>query len=230
MNENKASGIKEYLDIPAGKNTLFVKVTDSNGISSTAEGEFSYKGTYLDPSLIDNKKIKIVATDNEGLQSLAYKWNNEEEKMEEAPSISTKQMEMTADIPIGLNTITFIAVNNRNEITRKEMEVQGITKPTIRVYYNSDKTLFTIKLKDDQGIESYSYRVSSAKVKDVAEDNQIKENFKEKLVKVTENTVQGNSELEITDKVGIVDEFNYLEIKVKNIEGAEETLTGWCAK
>ena len=228
--ENKSSGINEYIDIPSGNNTLFVKVTDVNGIYSTTEGEFSYKGTYIDPSLIDNKKIKIVATDNEGLQSLSYKWNSEEPAMKEAESINNKRLEMTADIPIGHNTITITAVNNKNEITKKEMEVQGITKPTIRVNYNSDKTLFTIRLKDDQGIESYTYRLSSAKVEDIAENNQIKENFKEKLVKETENTVQGNAELEITDKLALVEGFNYLEIKVRNIEGAEETLTGWCAK
>ena len=90
--------------------------------------------------------------------------------------------------------------------------------------------MFTIKIKDDQGIESYTYKLYSAKIEDITKDGKIIENFKEKLVKVTENSVQANKELELTDKLAIADGFNYLELKVKNIEGAEEEIVGWCVR
>ena len=37
------------------------------------------------------------------------------------------------------------------------MSVKGITKPTMKINYNSEKTMLVIKLDDEQGIESYSY-------------------------------------------------------------------------
>lgn len=227
---NKMNGIKEYIDIPADTNTLFVKVTDINGTFSKIEKEFSYEGTYMEPYILDSKQLKIVAKDVDGLQSLAYKWNSEEQVMKEAENLDTNLIEITTDIPVGRNTITFIAVNNKNEVTRKEMEVQGITKPTIRVNYNSDRTLFTVKLHDDQGIESYSYKLSYAKLEDVAENGNFKENFQEKLTISKENNIQSNSELDVVDKISLEDGFNFLEVKVKNIEGIEETISGWCVK
>lgn len=233
LKENKTNGIKEYIDIPAGKNTLNITVTDINGIYSKTEEEFTYQGTYfMDPILVDNnKKIKFVATDNEGLQSISYRWNSEEPVMKEAENTNTKTMEIETEIPVGINTVQIIAINNKNEKAVKEIpQIQGITKPTIKVNYNSDRTLFTIKIKDDQGIESYTYKLYSAKIEDITKDGKIIENFKEKLVKVTENSVQANKELELTDKLAIADGFNYLELKVKNIEGAEEEIVGWCVR
>ena len=230
INEKRSSGINEYLDIPAGTNTLKVKATDVDGVFSTVQGEYSYEGTYMDLSVIDSKNLKIQVTDVEGLQSVKYRWNSEEEVMQEAENINTKTMEITTDIPIGINTITVTAVNNRNEKESKEMTVQGITKPTIKVNYNSDRTLFTMKLNDDQGIESYSYKLYNAKVEDVAENGQLLDNFKEKLIKQKENEVQASGDREITDKLALAEGFNYLEIKVKNIEGAESVITGWCVK
>lgn len=229
ITESTSTGITEYIDIPAGTNKLHVKVTDSEGKFSELEKEYSYKGTYMDVSVIDNN-IKIIVTDVNGLQSVTYNWNTEEKVTQYAENTNQETIEIITEIPSGINTITVVSVNNENETTTKEKTVQGITKPTIKVMFNSDRTLFTINLKDDQGIESYSYTLYHAKVEDIAENGSLREDFKERLTKGASNNVTANGTLELIDKVELVEGFNYLEVKVRNIEGAEEIFTGWCVK
>ena len=230
ISENKASGIAETIEIPAGTNTLHVKVTDMEGKYATAEKEYSYKGTYMDVYVVDNKNLRIKVIDVNGLQSVTYNWNNDEKITEYAEDTDTQTMEIETAIPVGMNTINVTAVNNENEKVTMNKDVQGITKPTIYVTFNSDRILFTMKIKDDQGIESYSYTLYRAKVEDIAENGELIPNFEEKLIKVTSNEVQGNGQMDITDKLELADEFNYLVIRAKNVEGAEEVFSGWCVK
>ena len=231
LNENETNKVTESIDIPAGTNNLYVKVVDVNGKYASKEKEFSYDGTYMDLSVVDNSKLRIVVTDTKGLQSVTYNWNTEEGITEYAENTETETIEIETAIPTGMNTITVTAVNNENKKVTKEQQVQGITKPTISITYNSDRTLFTIKMKDDQGIESYSYALYNAKVEDIAENGQLISNYKDKLTEVkSSNGIQGNGKLEITDKLELVEGFNYLIVKAKNIEGAEAVFSGWCVK
>lgn len=231
LTENKSNKISETVEVPAGTNTLNVVAIDEKGKFSKVEQKFSYDGTYMDLSVLDNKKIKIAVTDVNGLQSVTYKWNSEEEVVKYPESFNSKTLEITSDIPIGLNTILVTAINNKNEKQTKEMSVQGITKPTAKVNYSEDRTFFVLRLTDAQGIESYSYTLYYAPVEEVAKDNKLIENFKEKLTKDKSEEIKANGELEINNTdIKLKDGFNYLQITVKNVEGAEETISGWCVK
>ena len=121
-------------------------------------------------------------------------------------------------------------MNRANAVENKEMQVKGVTKPTMKINYNSDRTMLTLKLNDEQGIESYSYKLSTAPISEIAENGNIREDFKDKLAIVTSQTKQGNSQQSITEQLPFEQGFNYLEITIKNIEGVEETFSGWCAK
>ena len=204
--DNFTGSIDEEIDIPGGTNTLNIRVVDVDGKTATATQKFTYKGTYMDLSVIDNKSLKIIVTDMIGLQSVTYSWNGEQEQT------------------------VYPDENNQSKIEIKEMQVKGITKPTMKINYNSDRTMLNLKLNDEQGIESYSYKLSSAPISEIAENGNIIPNFKEKLTVVTSQTKQGNKQTSITEQLPFQTGFNYLEITIKNTEGVEENFSGWCAK
>lgn len=228
--ENFNGNLEEEIDIPGGTNIVNIKVIDTNGKIARASGEFTYKGSYMDLSVIDNKSLKILVTDMLGLQSVTYQWNTEEAQTAYPEEGNSQKIEINTDIPTGLNTIKIRAVNKANEVEDKEMSVKGITKPTMKINYNSEKTMLVIKLDDEQGIESYSYKLSTAPISEIAENGNLREDFKDKLTVVTSETKQGNEQQSITDQVPFEQGFNYLEVTIRNIEGVEETFSGWCAK
>lgn len=228
--DNFTGSIDEEIDIPGGTNTLNIRVVDVDGKTATATQKFTYKGTYMDLSVIDNKSLKIIVTDMIGLQSVTYSWNGEQEQTVYPDENNQSKIEITTDIPTGLNSIKIKSVNRENAVENKEMQVKGITKPTMKINYNSDRTMLNLKLNDEQGIESYSYTLSSAPISEIAENGNIIPNFKEKLTVVTSQTKQGNKQTSITEQLPFQTGFNYLEITIKNTEGVEENFSGWCAK
>lgn len=228
--ENTSVDIRESIEIPAGNNTLNVKVVDVQGKIATASKEFAYEGIYTDLSVIDSKSIKITVTDVTGLQSVTYKWNSGEETVAYPDPTNQQVIEIITDIPTGLNTISVSAVNKQNKVENKELAVKGITKPAIKINYNVDKTLISLTLNDDQGIESYSYTISTAPISAIAKNGEIIPDFKSKLNVVSTQDKVANGELSISEKFTFNEGFNYLEITVRNIEGVEEKFSGWCAK
>ena len=228
--ENFTGSIDEEIDIPGGTNTLNVRVIDVDGKTSTATEKFTYKGTYMDLSVIDNRSLKIIVTDMIGLQSVTYSWNGEQEQTVYPDENNISKIEITTDIPKGVNSIEIKSVNRENAIENKTMQVKGITKPTVKINYNSDRTMINIKLDDEQGIESYSYKLSSAPISEIAENGNIIPNFKEKLTLVTSQSKEGNRQNSISEQIPFQQGFNYIEITIKNTEGVEEKFSGWCAK
>ncbi len=230
LDENSSEGIEEYIEVPSGTNILNVTVTDIEGKTSTIAQSFTYKGSYMEVSVVDNKSLRIVVTDMAGLQSVSYKWNNNEEIVEYPSRNDQTVIEITSDIPVGENTISVRAVNNENEIEEKQTTVKGIARPTIDIKYNADKTIISAKLNDSQGIRSYSYKLSNAPISAISENGSIIPEFKDKLTLVTSQTIQGGGQNSIEEQLQFLEGFNYLEITVINIEGVEETFAGWCAK
>lgn len=230
LSKNTTDDIEEYIDVPAGTNTLKVTVYDIDGKNTTETKEFTYEGTYMDVSIIENKSLKIVVTDMAGLQSVTYNWNSDEGVTAYPDEDDLTKIEIVTDIPSGLNTIKVNAVNRNNITQSKEVNVKGVTKPTMKISYNADKTRLKMKLNDDQGIQTYSYTLSNAPLKDVVENGQIIEEFKDKIQVVEQQSKPGNGETSIEDEVPFNSGFNYLEVTITNVDGAEETFTGWCAK
>lgn len=230
INKEGKKNTSEEIELPAGKNTLNVKVIDVEGKTSNISQEFSYQGTYMDLSVVDNKSLKIIVTDVEGLQSVTYRWNSGEETTAYPDTPNSTSIEIITNIPTGLNTIVVTAINNKNATQTKEMQVQGITKPTMDIDLNPERTLISIKFKDDQGIQSYSYKVSIAPIEEIVKDGKLLPNAKENLKQTISETKQANGEKEITEQITFNEGFNFVEVTITNVEGAEETLTGWCAK
>lgn len=231
IDEEGQENLQETIDVLAGKNTLSVAVTDIAGKVSNITQEFTYEGTCMDVSVVDNKNLKIVVTDVKGLKSVTYKWGDDGEEVKAYPDEDDlTTIEVIVDIPIGLNKLIVKSINNENQIETKEREIQGITKPTMSVSYDVEKTTISIKIKDNQGIESYSYKISNAPLEDIIENGKLIENPQEKLTQIVSETKQGDSQKEIIEKVDFAEGFNYIEITITNVEGATETITGWCAK
>ena len=95
----KGEGSKELekeIDIPAGTNTLHIKIVDINGVETSFEKEFTAEEglDILNPvislKVVDGegedklKKLKITATDETKIDFITYRWNNDEEVKVEA--------------------------------------------------------------------------------------------------------------------------------------------------
>ncbi len=170
----KAEGETEREDkipLPAGNNTLHVKVTDIEGQETTYEGQFtSESGTdILNPIIdisVDNdtKKVVIVATDETSLDFVTYRWNNEEEETVQATEDNPKEIRLELEILKGSNDLTIIAVDSNNNTTTEMKNFTGLTKPEITITVSDDKTSADIYIVHENGIQEVKLKVNGEDV------------------------------------------------------------------
>ena len=156
----KAEGesvLEESIPLPAGQNTLHVKVIDIDGGESTCEGEFtSETGTDILAPVIklevtDEKKLRITATDETSLDFITYRWNNEEEQKIEASEEDKKKIEIEIEILKGVNDLTISAVDSSNNTANDSKSFTGLTKPEITIVVAADKISAQITVKHEKG-------------------------------------------------------------------------------
>lgn len=151
------------LSIPSGDNTLYIEVIDDNGKSTKAYHEYSYDGIAIELSVVNNSKIKIVASDVTGMTSLTYKWNSEEEVTVYPDEEGDVSIDTLTEIPSGLNTLYITAVNTSNITLNKKQEVKGNKKPEISCYIKGNNLYVTAT--DEEGIKSITINVSGGEEK-----------------------------------------------------------------
>ena len=157
------SSIVQRIELPSGENTFNITVVDINGKTTNLSKEF-YMETgrditkpVIDISVVGNY-IKIVATDENGLSYLTYRWNEEEETTIQADATNSGKIEENVEIKRGKNTITIIAVDSSNNTISRTETFEGRVKPTINVWI--DVNQLHIVGKHDGGIEKIEYSIN----------------------------------------------------------------------
>ena len=86
---------------------------------------------------------------------MTYRWDEEEETRID---INDTQTEQTIEIPLGLHTLTVIAVDENNKTETFEKEVNGVKKPKVEVTVDEGGN-FILKASDEKGIKKVEFIV-----------------------------------------------------------------------
>lgn len=215
----KGDGKKELektLDLPAGQNTLYIKVIDVNGVETSAHKEFTAESgvDIMNPVISldivngeEERMLKITATDETKIDFLTYRWNDEEEVKVDAEE-NDKEIVVEVAIKRGTNDITIVAVDSENNTTTETKSYTGLTKPEILIDLSADGSTLIIKASHENGVKSVYYTLN---------DNPYEGTFEE----------QGNpKEVEFTQ---VLDEgYNRLVLTVTSVDGTETVFNGEC--
>lgn len=179
--------MEESIDVPAGENVLHIKVIDEVGAETTYEEDVTSEegvdiiNPVIDLSVTDEKKLKIVATDETSLDFITYRWNEEDEQQIYANEDSK---EVTTEIEIlkGENDLTVVAVDKNNNITTETKTFTGLTKPEIKAILSDDGKSVEIVATHENGIESVQYNFNDVDYNvDIGTDNPKQIQFPQEL-------------------------------------------------
>lgn len=204
--------IEEVIDIPAGNNSLHIKVIDENGVETTYDKEISSEqgvdiiSPVIELAVTEDKKLKISVTDETALDFLTYRWNEENE---ETVYADEESKEITTEIEIlkGKNDLTIVAVDGSSNTTQETKSFTGLTRPEITVTLSEDGSKIDIKAEHENGIESVAFNFN-----DVDYDVEIGDE--------TPTIIQFDRQLQVG--------YNRIIVTVKSVDGTESKFDGEC--
>ncbi len=211
----KGSGkyLEETINAPAGDNTLHIKVVDEIGNETTYDEEvFSEQGEdiinpVIELKVTEDKKLKITAKDETGLDFMTYRWNEEEEQTVYAEE-GSKEVSTEIEILKGENDLTVVAVDGSSNTTTETKSFTGLTKPEIVVTLSADGSSIDIAATHENGIESVAFNFNNVDYNvDIGNDKPTSIQFSQKL------------------EVG----YNRIIITVKSVDGTETKFDGDCS-
>lgn len=204
-----AKTLEEELDLPAGTNTLHIKVVDVNGTETSFEQEFTAEdgldiiNPVISIKVIDGegedklKKLKITATDETKLDFITYRWNDEEEIKVEADEDNQKEIVLELDILRGQNDITIVAVDSSNNTTTETKSFTALTKPEISVVLSADGSTLEIEASHEKGISNIYYTLNGKEYQ-ANFDNEEGENKNPPVVSFTQALDEGDNRFILT--------------------------------
>ena len=161
LNISGRRDIEQALEVPTGTNTLRIYAQDING------QETSFTNTYTRESGIqlsienqeDGNNILISASSQEQLSYLTYRWDEEDETRVD---INDTQIDYELEPLKGTHKLTVIVVDINNNTQTQEIEVQGVTRPTLEVTADDGEN-FTVKMSDEQGLDRVEFIINEDK-------------------------------------------------------------------
>ena len=154
--------MEETIDIPAGENTLHIKVVDENKVETTYDEEVTAEqGTDIINPVIEfepaeGNKWKVTATDETAMDFLTYRWNEDEEQTVYADE-GGKEVSVEVEIPLGKNDLTVVAVDASNNVSNEQKSFTGVVKPNISVTLSEDGKSVNMRIDHENGIESVGF-------------------------------------------------------------------------
>lgn len=156
--------VSETIDLPFGTNTLNLTVVDTNGKETKYQKEYVVDGDgkpVIQLKLTIDYKIKITVQDAASLKNISYAWNNDDATLVEADQEDASIIEETVEIPLGQNTLKVTATNINDVTVTKELEVKGVTRPTLS--FQKDGDYLIIKAEDETGLKVVDYTLNGQK-------------------------------------------------------------------
>jgi hypothetical protein len=207
--------LEKTLDLPAGENTLHIKVIDVDGVETSFEQDFTAESgvDIMNPvislSIVngeEEKMLRITATDETKIAFITYRWNDEEEVKVDASEDNNK--EIVTEIPIlrGTNDITIVAVDAESNTTTETKSYTGLTKPEIVVTLSADGSTLEIKATHENGIQKIYYTLNDNPYQWESEESP--------------------KELEFTQALDVG--YNRLILTVTSVDGTETVFDGEC--
>lgn len=139
---------QKELDIPNGKNTLYVTATDVNGTAKKTEKDFELNlSTNIDVSIAGNN-IKINLKGQDVIKEFTFAWDEEEPKKVD---VNNTEYSMEIEAPLGRHTLVINTIDINGEKAEKTQEVVGTKQPTIQI--KKGNNAFAISAHDEIGLD-----------------------------------------------------------------------------
>lgn len=139
---------QKELDIPNGKNTLYVTATDVNGTVKKTEKDFELNlSTNIDVSIAGNN-IKINLKGQDVIKEFTFAWDEEEPKKVD---VNNTEYSMEIEAPLGRHTLVINTTDINGEKAEKTQEVVGTKQPTIQI--KKGNNAFAISAHDEIGLD-----------------------------------------------------------------------------
>lgn len=166
VNLNGSTSFERIIEIPENSmNTLKVEAVSMNNISNSKseifENQLDNTKPTIDSLSIINKKLNIKVSDDNGIEYLAYKWENEEEiKITPDPN-NNKELSTEIDIQRGTYKLQITVVDiYGNEETLTKL-ITGVNEPEVSAIKYGDKV--HIKVTHDMGFKKIEFIINNKK-------------------------------------------------------------------
>lgn len=139
------------IDLPIGENILYITVTNIEGQKAEKQETFKVEGPkpIIDLSVVGSD-IKITITSELELSQVIYSWNNEEPKVENMSTyVDKNNFEKQIEIPVGLNSLSIIAIDTNGTKTEKTQSIRGVTKAKTTTEVKKGYLHFTVTGKEN---------------------------------------------------------------------------------
>lgn len=162
---NGSTSFERIIEIPKKPiNTLKLEVTSINGVTTTKTEVFERSTNSSKPTIdaitIIEKKLNIEVSDDNGIKYLAYKWENEDEVIIEAPAEDNKKMQTEIDINRGTYKlqIRVVDIDDNEEILSRL--ITGVNAPEISVIKYGDK--INVSVSHDKGFKKIEFIINNS--------------------------------------------------------------------
>ncbi len=156
INCSGKKNVEQKIQIPTGKNTLYIHAVDINGLEGTSQKQYTLQGDIDITFEVEGNNIKVKAEGKEQLSYMTYRWDDEEET---TIDIEDMQVEEIVNVPSGLHTLTVSVVDINNNTETKEQEIKGVSKPNVEITTDGDGN-FVIKASDEEGIKKIEFIIN----------------------------------------------------------------------
>lgn len=154
--------------IPEGDNNiLHVKATGIDGSSNEKTESFGTEITedLNKPSISwyhyeGTTKMDIIAKSKVGIKELRYRWEDEEEIIEEATEENQKELKITIEAKRGNNKLYITAEDVNGNIQSKEGVIVGVLAPEINAVIENNK-LLKITITHDKGFKKVIININN---------------------------------------------------------------------
>lgn len=163
VNLNGSKSFERIISIPENSsNTLKIEAVSSNGIECIKQEEFeldidSNKPT-IDEMTVSGSTLHIEASDDNGINYMAYKWEDEDERKISADEDDNKKITADINIKRGTYKLTVKVIDisgNKEEVSKL---ITGVNQPEISAIKLGDKVKVTVT--HDMGFKRIEYLIN----------------------------------------------------------------------
>lgn len=163
VNLNNSTNFERVIDIPQNSNNLFkIEVVSSKGIKGIREEEYKLdidsNKPVIDEMTVSGSTLHIEASDNNGINYLAYKWEDEDERKIQSDSEDSKKITADINIKRGTYKLTvkiFDISGNKEEVSKL---ITGVNQPEIRAIKLGNVVKITVT--HDMGFKRIEYLIN----------------------------------------------------------------------
>ena len=208
VNLDNKTEMEKVLVVPTEDCTLNITIVDVDGIQSKFKREFKYdpNADIAAPEIKVSAaagKIVIDVTDNDKLDYITYRWNDDEPTKVQAEGEDLSKISQSVDVIKGTNKLKVYAIDKSGNTKEFEEDVIGASKPKVDVKRSGAELI--IKVTDEEEVTKVVYNLNGT-------------------TKTVENTTENKKEFEF--RVTLKEGANVIALQAYNKAGLHSTFAG----